>query len=191
MLSRTLFSIPGLRGRLPAPPLGAFPQGATLFESGEGPPLEEKTSAACGVGPDSIADALAVGCPVSPFFASTAWLGVLPGEERAHPARPALPFWALSGPNVCVGCLGADAVQSPCPWIPTPVRKTLSITLHCTKPPGLSREVFISCLIEESTGIYSTPASCSFFSVFHILRNSFSSAFVKILKGTCTTLSAN
>ena len=119
-LPRTLSSIPGLRGRLPAPPLGAFPQGATLFELGEGPPLEEKTSAACGVGPDSIADALAVGCPVSPFFASTAWLGVLPGEERAHPARPALAFWALSGPNVCVGCLGADAVAVQAPESPRP-----------------------------------------------------------------------
>ena len=52
-------------------------------------PLREMTSAAYDVGRDSIADGAAVGCPVSPFFASTAWLGVLPGEERAHPARPA------------------------------------------------------------------------------------------------------
>jgi len=51
--------------------------------------MREMTSAAYGVGRDSIADGAAVGCPVSPFFASTAWLGVLPGEERAHPARPA------------------------------------------------------------------------------------------------------
>ncbi|RLE36024.1 MAG: hypothetical protein DRJ61_01760 [Acidobacteria bacterium] len=46
------------------------------------------TSAAYTVGRDSIADGAAVGCPVSPFFASTARLGVLPGEERAHPALP-------------------------------------------------------------------------------------------------------
>ncbi len=40
---------------------------------------------AFGVGRDSIADALAGDCPVSPFFASTAQVGVLPGEERVHP----------------------------------------------------------------------------------------------------------
>jgi len=53
------------------------------------------TSAAYGVGRDSIADGAAEGCPVSPFFASTARLEVLPGEERAHPAHPDLAFWAL------------------------------------------------------------------------------------------------
>ena len=46
------------------------------------------TSAAYGVSRDSIAEGVAVDCPVSPFFATTARLGVLPGEERAHLARP-------------------------------------------------------------------------------------------------------
>jgi hypothetical protein len=68
-----------------------------LFAVGEEPPLEEKTSAAYGIGRDSIAEAFAERCPVSPFFASTALLGVLPGEEMAHPARADLRVWALSG----------------------------------------------------------------------------------------------
>ncbi|RKZ66440.1 MAG: hypothetical protein DRQ48_10775 [Gammaproteobacteria bacterium] len=83
---------PGLRVRFAAP-LGAFPGGATWLEPGRRPPLREMTSAACGVGRDSIAHAFAVGCPVSPFFASTVQLGVLPGEERAHPARPVGGIW--------------------------------------------------------------------------------------------------
>ena len=37
---------------------------------GEEPPLEGKTSAAYGVGRDSIADGVAVGCPVSAFIAT-------------------------------------------------------------------------------------------------------------------------
>ncbi len=76
---------------------------------GRSSPLRETTSAACGVGRDSIAGGGAVGCPVSPFFASTAWFGVLLGEERAHPARPVLVFLALSGWSVGVGCSDADA----------------------------------------------------------------------------------
>ncbi len=55
---------------------------------GRASPLRKMTSAAYGVGRDSIADDTAVGCPVSPFFASTAQLRVLPDEERAHQARP-------------------------------------------------------------------------------------------------------
>jgi len=51
-------------------------------------PLRKMTSAAYDVGRDSIAEDTAVGCPVSPFFATAAQLGILPGEERAHPARP-------------------------------------------------------------------------------------------------------
>jgi len=46
------------------------------------------TSAAYTVGRDSIAEAFAEGSPVAPFFASAALLGVLLGEERAHPAPP-------------------------------------------------------------------------------------------------------
>ena len=37
-----------------------------------------------------ITNPTAVGCPVSPFFASTAQGGILHGEERAHPAHPDL-----------------------------------------------------------------------------------------------------
>ncbi|RLE18852.1 MAG: hypothetical protein DRJ65_20905 [Acidobacteria bacterium] len=51
------------------------------------------TSAACGVSQHSIADRAAVGCPVSPFFASTAQLRVLPDEEsrtRHVPSEKAL-----------------------------------------------------------------------------------------------------
>ncbi|RLE27788.1 MAG: hypothetical protein DRJ61_17095 [Acidobacteria bacterium] len=59
------------------------------------------TSAAYGVGRDSVVDALAEGCPVSPFFASAARLGVLPGEERAHPARPGFAFSALAALDRC------------------------------------------------------------------------------------------
>ncbi len=59
------------------------------------------TSAAYGVGRDSFTEGVAVGCPVSPFFASTARLGVLHDEERAHPARPvqqsALSLWGYPG----------------------------------------------------------------------------------------------
>ncbi|RLE22241.1 MAG: hypothetical protein DRJ65_14305 [Acidobacteria bacterium] len=62
------------------------------------------TSAAYGVSHHSIANRAAVGCPVSPFFASAAWLEVLQGEERAHPAHPDLAFCALSGLYVGVGC---------------------------------------------------------------------------------------
>jgi len=71
------------------------------------------TSAAYGVGRDSIASTLAVDCPVSPFFALTAQLGVLPGEERAHPARPDLGFWALLVLYVGVGCSDADPNAAP------------------------------------------------------------------------------
>ncbi len=39
------------------------------------------TSAAYTVGQHSIADVLAVDCPVSTFFATSFWLGGLPGEE--------------------------------------------------------------------------------------------------------------
>ena len=49
---------------------------------------QKRRAAAYGVGQDSIAEALAEGSPVSPFFASTARLGGLPDEERAHPAHP-------------------------------------------------------------------------------------------------------
>ncbi len=54
---------PGLRGRLAAPPLGAFPQEAALFAVGEESPLEEKTSAAYGFSQHSIAEGVAVDCP--------------------------------------------------------------------------------------------------------------------------------
>jgi len=49
---------------------------------------QKRRAAAYGVGRDSIAEGAAVDCPVSPFFASTVRLGGLPGEERAHLARP-------------------------------------------------------------------------------------------------------
>ncbi|MEN8162999.1 MAG: hypothetical protein ABFS37_02630 [Acidobacteriota bacterium] len=84
-----------------------------VTEIGRKSPLREMTSAAYGVGQYSIANALAEDCPVSPFFASTARLGGLPGEERAHPARPDLGFCALSGPNIGVGCSHADAATDP------------------------------------------------------------------------------
>jgi hypothetical protein len=86
-LSNNLNAIPGLRVRF-ATPLGAFLGGATFIGMGSGPPLREMTSAASGVRQDSIAEDFAEGSPVSPFFASTAQLGVLLGEERAHPAHP-------------------------------------------------------------------------------------------------------
>ena len=73
------------------------------------------TSAAYGVGQHTTAGALAEGCPVSPFFAATARLGVLPGEERAHPARPELAFWALAGLYVGVGCSDVVAAAVPVP----------------------------------------------------------------------------
>ena len=45
--------------RTPARP---FPGGAAFFESGGEPPLRGKTSAAYGIGRDSIANAFAEGC---------------------------------------------------------------------------------------------------------------------------------
>ncbi|MCK5379439.1 MAG: hypothetical protein KAJ78_08535 [Acidobacteria bacterium] len=72
-------------------------------------PLQKMISAAYGFSRDSIAAAAAVGCQVSPFFASTAWLGVLPGEERAHMARPDSAVCALSGLYVGIG-------YHPPPW---------------------------------------------------------------------------
>jgi hypothetical protein len=93
---RTLDSKPGLRGRIEfgvdlrnpiAPARRIFLKG-NKAGIGKIPPLRKTASAAYGIGRDSIADATAVGCPVSPFFASTAQLRVLPVEERAHPARP-------------------------------------------------------------------------------------------------------
>jgi len=64
------------------------------------------TSAAYGVGRDSIAEVTAVDCPVSPFFATAAWLGVLPGEERAHPARPGSRFGRSRG---CASALASTS----------------------------------------------------------------------------------
>ncbi|RLE35401.1 MAG: hypothetical protein DRJ61_03410 [Acidobacteria bacterium] len=46
-----------------------------------GPPLRKMTSAAYGVGRDSIANGFAERCQVSAFFAATAQMGGLPGEE--------------------------------------------------------------------------------------------------------------
>ena len=85
-------SRPGLRVRF-APPLGPFPQEATVLGLGEYRHLRKTTSAAYGVGRDAVSEALPGSCPVSPFFASTAESGVLPGEERAHPARSVGGFW--------------------------------------------------------------------------------------------------
>ncbi len=56
----------------------------SLFDLGRESPLRKTTSGAYGIGRDSNAQGVAVGCPVSPFFASTARLGVRPGEERAQ-----------------------------------------------------------------------------------------------------------
>jgi len=55
-------SSPGLRGRLPAPPLGAFPGGATRLKTERGPPLREMTSAAYGISQPSVADGVAERC---------------------------------------------------------------------------------------------------------------------------------
>ncbi len=57
---------------------------------------------------------------MSPFFASAAQVGVLPGEERAHPAYP---FWRLGArvllavPAYCSGCnrrRGENKITVPC-----------------------------------------------------------------------------
>jgi hypothetical protein len=92
--SELVFFSPGLRGRLPAPPLGHFPQGQHS-RSWEGIALEENDLGGLRLQPRLDCRRHRRGCPVSPFFASTALLGVLPGEERAHPARP---FWRFERP---------------------------------------------------------------------------------------------
>ncbi len=107
-----LISIPGLRGRFEVVvspttverPRSIISQRGDISEFGRQPPLRKMISAACGVSRDSIAEGVAVGCPVTPFFASAARLGVLLGEERAHPARPDLAFRTLAGLYVGVGC---------------------------------------------------------------------------------------
>ncbi len=88
---------PGLRERIEVTvildnhrsfPLGAFPQGAAVFESGEGPPLEGMTSAAYGVRRDSVPDALAVDCPTQPSPQRRAYRKVCRGRKLCT-ARPA------------------------------------------------------------------------------------------------------
>ena len=92
----------GLRARF-APPLGAFPQEAALFELGEDPPLEEKTSAAYGSSQHSTAEGVAVDCQVSTFFAASTWSVWLPGEESRTRHVPVRRFLALAGLFGCVG----------------------------------------------------------------------------------------
>ena len=58
-------------------------------------PLRKTTSAAYGVSRDSIANGAAVDCPVSTFFATSSWLGGLPGEENRTPHVPSEVFGAL------------------------------------------------------------------------------------------------
>ncbi len=51
------------------------------MEIGRAQPLEEMTSAAYGVARDAVAEAFAVDCQVSTFFATAAQPAVLPDEE--------------------------------------------------------------------------------------------------------------
>jgi hypothetical protein len=85
---------PGLRGRF-APPLGAFPSRAAKRGLEGGPPVRKTTSAAYTVGQQSVAEAVAAGCPAR-FSSRRLWHGEdLPGEE-IH-ARHARPGGELSG----------------------------------------------------------------------------------------------
>ena len=110
-LSLPLIFNPGLRERLRPSRSAHFPQGTWLQELGGSRPLRKMTSAAYGFSQDSTAKGVAVDCPVSPFFATAARLGVLPGEERAHPARPDLRI----GRSRVLGSALASASGS-CAW---------------------------------------------------------------------------
>ena len=98
------------------------------------------TSAAYGIGHHSIADGTAVGCPVSPFFASTAGLGVLLGEERAHPARPDSAFWAPLIVYVGVGCFGCCRGRGPGPGLLTLSRSTDPVPIDSQRLMDPDRE---------------------------------------------------
>ena len=111
--------IPGLRERieigqrfsgLPIAPARSFPQGATGMLSGEDWRLEEMTSAAYGVGRDSVACALAEGCPPLHCPQHCSYRIVfLRTIQRT--ARPDLRVQAPSGWGVGVGCSVASAAR--------------------------------------------------------------------------------
>ncbi len=135
-------------------------------EFGRQPPIRKMTSAAYGVSQDLIAGGAAVGCPVSPFFASTARVGDLPGEERAHPARPDSASCAPL--SVCVG-IGPDCCPGPLTLSP-PLTRSRSLSLDFSlygisrrsnsAPCPLSTIRSISLRVTTPTGMPSgAPAS--------------------------------
>ncbi len=80
-LIQVVFSISGLRGRLAASPLGAFPSRGWDKEIGSDRLLSKMASAAYGVGRDSIAGTLPAGVPLFPWPGSTA----VPVDPRDGP----------------------------------------------------------------------------------------------------------
>ena len=68
-------------GRASVPPARRISLKGDNVGIGRALPLRKMTSAAFGVGRDSVAEALAVGCPVSAFIATAEYSGVLPDEE--------------------------------------------------------------------------------------------------------------
>jgi len=77
-------------------------------------PLRETTSAAYGVGRDSIADALAERCPTQPFPKRNRYREAC-RREKLCTARADFWFWALSGLDVGVSLDSfAEALAGDC-----------------------------------------------------------------------------
>jgi hypothetical protein len=72
------------------------------------------TSAAYGVGGDSVADALAAGVPLFPFSGRTPYSNRLPGENGKRAAPPVGGFGALLESEVGIGDSGAFPIDRPC-----------------------------------------------------------------------------
>ena len=86
----------GARKRTPARCI--FRRGL-VTEIGRKSPLQKMTSAASGIGRDSVSEALAERCQVSAFFVPTAQASRLPGEESRtrHAPSEGGRWFALAG----------------------------------------------------------------------------------------------